>query len=291
MASFTSTNSNYGNASSLPVTFTIGAATPSVVTTDPGGPYTGNPYPASATATGIGGAAVSGSFIYTYYVGSSVSGPGSTTPPTSTNTYTVVASFTSTNSNYGNASSLPVTFTIGMATPTVVATDAGGPYTGNPYPASATATGIGGAAVSGGFVYTYYVGSSVNGPGSTTPPTAANTYTVVAAFTSSNSNYGNASSLPVTFTIGTATPSVMVTDAGGPYTGNPYPASATATGIGGDGGQRQLYLHLLRRRQRQRSGFNNAADCCEYLHGRRSFHEHESELRQRVERAGHVHDQ
>ena len=63
-----------------------------------------------------------------------------------------------------------------------MASDAGGTYSGNPFPASATATGIGNASVSGSFAYTYYVGSSVTNSGSATPPTAAGTYTVVASF-------------------------------------------------------------------------------------------------------------
>src|SRR5262249_20354000 len=98
----------------------------------------------------------------------------------------------------GSSSSTP-------ATPTVTASDAGGTYNGNSFPASATATGTGGAAVSGTFAYTYYVGASVSGTGSSTAPTNAGTYTVVASFTSGDPNYTNAQSAPVTFTIAKAT--------------------------------------------------------------------------------------
>src|SRR6267142_4459968 len=166
----------------------ITPATPTVTASDAGGTYNGNAFPASATATGVGGAAVSGSFAYTYYVGASASGTGSSTAPTNAGTYTVVASFTSSNANYANAQSAAVTFTIAKATPTVTATDAGGTYNGNSFPASATATGVSGAAVSGSFAYTYYVGASDSGTGSSTAPTNAGTYTVVASFTSSNAN-------------------------------------------------------------------------------------------------------
>ena len=106
------------------MTFTIGQATPKVVASDPGGTYNGNPFPATATATGVGGATVSGTFAFTYYVGTSASGTGTSTAPTNVGTYTVVAAFTSTNSNYvsGPTDSTPVTFTISAAAgPTITA--------------------------------------------------------------------------------------------------------------------------------------------------------------------------
>ena len=208
-------------------------ATPSVVASDHGGVYSGNPFPASATAKGVGGVTVSGSFAFTYYVGSSVNGNGSSTPPTNVGTYTVVAAFTTTDPNYVNKSSAPLTFAISAATPSVVTSDPGGVYSGNPFPASATAKGIGGGTVSGSFAFTYYVGCNVNGRGSATAPTNAGTYTVVAAFTSTNSNYCNAKSAPLTFTISPATPTVASSDPSGPYTGHPFWATATANGIGG----------------------------------------------------------
>ncbi len=79
--------------------------------------------------------------------------------------------------------------------------DAGGVYDGSAFPASATATGVGDVSVSGSFVVTYYAGSSVGNNGSTTPPAGGGTYTVVAAFSSADANYGNAASAPLTFTI------------------------------------------------------------------------------------------
>ena len=283
VAAFTSTNSNYGNVSSSPLTFTISPAMPNVVASDAGGTYSGNPFPASATATGIGNASVSGSFAYTYYVGSSVTNSGSSTAPTAAGTYTVVASFTSTDPDYSSTSSSPLTFTISPATPSVVASDAGGTYSGNPFPASATATGIGNASVSGSFAYTYYVGSSVTNSGSATPPTAAGTYTVVASFTSTDSNYGNASSSPLTFTISPAMPNVVASDAGGTYSGNPFPASATATGIGNASVSGSFRLHLLRRQFGHQLRLIHGADRRRHLHGRRKFHEHRSRLQQHVE--------
>jgi PKD domain/MBG domain len=239
VAAFTSNNSNYvtGPTDSAPVTLTIGQATPAVVATDAGGPYNGNSFPASGTATGVGGATISGSFAFSYFVGGTATGTPTSTAPTNAGTYTVVAAFTSSNANYvtGPSNSAPVTFTIGQVTPKVVAADAGGTYNGNPFSASATATGVGGATVSGSLTFAYYVGSTASGTASTTAPTNAGTYTVVAAFTSTNSNYvtGPTGSGPVTFTIGQATPTVVATDAGGTYNGNPFPATASATGVGG----------------------------------------------------------
>ena len=88
----------------------------------------------------------------------------STTTLTATS-HDITAIYTPDSSSFtGSQNDVPQS--VGTATPTVVATDAGGPYTGNPFPASATATGIGGASVSGSFTYTYYVGSNVRGPGS-----------------------------------------------------------------------------------------------------------------------------
>ena len=57
------------------------------------------------------------------------------------------------------------------STPSVVASDAGGTYSGNKYPATAAVTGVAGLTVSGTTTFTYYSGISVSGPGSTTAPT------------------------------------------------------------------------------------------------------------------------
>src|SRR5205085_859067 len=129
--------------------FTISKATPTVVAHDASGVYTGNPFAATATATGVGGVTVSGSLKIGRASGSTVSGTGWTTPPNYVGTFTVVASFTSGNPNYGYTRSAPVTSTISKATPSVVAHDASGVYTGNPFAATATATGVGGVTVSG----------------------------------------------------------------------------------------------------------------------------------------------
>jgi hypothetical protein len=201
-------NSEYLSATGS-TTFTITQGTPDIVVTD-GGTYDGNQFPASATATGGNGAEVNGTLSYTYYAGTSATGAGTSTAPTDAGTYTVVADFASADPNYLNAESAPLTFIINQATPTVDVVDMGGDYTGNPYNATATATGVGGATVNGTFAFTYYVGSTVNGTGSSTAPTNPGTYTVTAAFTSSDPNYTNASGGPVTFLISQTGPAIMV---------------------------------------------------------------------------------
>ena len=100
----------------------------------------------------------------------------------------------------------------GTVTPyasTTVTSDAGGNYTGNPFPATATVTGNGGVTVNGTTAFTYYTGNSVSGTGTTNAPTIPGTYTVVAAFTSSDPDYANSQSAPVTFSI-TAVASKLV---------------------------------------------------------------------------------
>src|SRR5207253_7058363 len=58
--------------------------------------YDGTPKTATATATGLGGLTIAGTFTFTYN--------GSVTAPTLPGTYAVVASFTSANPNYANTS-------------------------------------------------------------------------------------------------------------------------------------------------------------------------------------------
>src|SRR5205823_222957 len=81
---------------------------------------------------------------------------------------------------------------------------------GNPFAATATATGLAGGPVTGSFAFTYYAGSTATGTGSSTPPTDAGTYTVVASFASADSAYLGAQSSPVTFTIAQSTTSALI---------------------------------------------------------------------------------
>ena len=131
----------------------------------------------------------------------------------------MVASFPG-STNYTIASSSPLTFTIGRATPQIAVSDSGGMYTGSSYQATTTMTGVSGPAASSleGVTPTlvYYLGSSATGASSSTAPSTAGNYTVVASFAGST-DYNSANSLPVTFTISQVTPQVSVSDSGGIY--------------------------------------------------------------------------
>ena len=111
---------------------------------------------------------------------------------------------------------------VSRATPTVQVTDASGTFTGKAFTATATVTGLGGAASASleGVTptLTYYVGTSATGTPRSGPPSQGGTYTVVAAFPGS-SDYEPVQSA-VTFTIEPAASSISLT------------ASATSTAYG-----------------------------------------------------------
>ena len=80
------------------VLFSPSAAVPPVVTVTGGTfVYDGNPHPATAVATGAGGATVSGSFAFTY------TPPGGSSAPVNAGTYSVLATFTSADPGFSNA--------------------------------------------------------------------------------------------------------------------------------------------------------------------------------------------
>jgi hypothetical protein len=200
-----------------------------IAVTDTGGTYNGNPFSANATAVGIGGTTpVSGSFSYTYYVGSGTSGTSlGSTAPTSAGTYTVVVTFTSTDGNYTGGSA-QTTFTITPAAPTLTVSDAGGTFNGSAFAAAAQVNGS--ASLEGvSPTLTYYAGSQASGTPLSGAPSAAGTYTVVATFAGS-ADYSAATSNPVTFTISPAAPSVSVSDAGGTFNGAAFAAAAQVNG-------------------------------------------------------------
>jgi len=122
-------------------------------------------------------------------------------------TASVKATANGTNGSYSVTANMsgaasPATFSLtnGPMAPTVSVTDAGGTYNGNPFAATGKAVNADGQAVSGSFTYAYYAGSSATGTSSSTAPSNAGTYTVVASFTSSDPDYGNGTA-QTTFTI------------------------------------------------------------------------------------------
>jgi PhoPQ-activated pathogenicity-related protein len=120
-----------------------------------------------------------------------------------------------------NVGGLPLTFTtqvseVPLFTPDVVAADPGGVYNGQPFAATGTANGPAGFAVQGSYAFTYFPGTTPTGAGSSTPPTNAGTYTVIASFTSADPSYVDAQSAPVTFTVARAATTVAVASSANP---------------------------------------------------------------------------
>jgi hypothetical protein len=163
-------------------------STPTVMLSDRGGSYTGSPFTATATLTGING--VTGTSLegvgigLTYYAGTRASGPPLPSAPTSAGTYTVVAHFAGSR-DYAPAMA-EINFVIYPMRPTQIITALDGTYTAQPYTATVTVTGVDGVHYSSleGVqpTLTYYAasGSALAGP-----PTAVGTYRVVATFSGS----------------------------------------------------------------------------------------------------------
>ena len=130
----------------------------------------------------------------------------------------------------------------GPTAPTVMVSNAGGTYTGLPFPATAAVAGtdgVFGPSLEGvSPTVTYYVGSTVNNSGFPTAPTAAGTYTAVAYFAGS-ADYTAAQSDPVVFTIGAAPLTVTANAATKVYgSANPafsvsYSGFVNGEGLGG----------------------------------------------------------
>jgi ELWxxDGT repeat protein len=172
---------------------------PAVTVSDPGGTYSGQVFPATATVNGA--TSLEGvSPRLTYHAGNST-GPLLRSAPTAAGIYTVVASFAG-SADYAPASA-QATFTIKPATPTpglytLTVTDTGGLANGKPYTARGLALGLGGKAIRGKFRYVY---ADSQGHTSTAAPMIAGNYSVFAVFSSKNPDYASATSASVPFTI------------------------------------------------------------------------------------------
>jgi hypothetical protein len=167
-----------------------------------GGIYNGSALVAQGCVVGVSGPApVAGTWSYTYYAGSAASGTPLAGPPAAAGTYTVVATFTSSDPDYSSGC-VSATFTIAPATPTLSVAAAGGIFNGLPTAVNGAAVGLDGVTpVAGSWSYAYYAGSTATGTPLAGAPTAVGTYTVVGSFTSSDPNYTSAASTPTTFTI------------------------------------------------------------------------------------------
>ncbi len=223
----TLTAPSYYALSFAPGTLTINQATPTVNVIDNGGTYNGNPFPATATVTGVSGTAGSTlenvGLTLTYYSGSTATGTPLSGAPVNAGTYTVVASFAG-STDYTSASA-QTTFTIAKANANITVTPYSVTYDGNAHTATGTATGVESPTPAN-------LTSLLNLSGTT--HTTAGTYTDTWTF-AGNNNYNSASGT-VTDIIAKATPTVSVSDAGGTYNGNPFPATDSITGVSGVAG-------------------------------------------------------
>jgi hypothetical protein len=194
------------------LTISLGAAT--VTLGNLAQTYTGMPLAASATTSPTG---LTVGSTYTGIDGTTY-GPSST-PPTAAGSYTVVG--TVSNENYtGTATG---TLVISKAPATVTLSNLAQTYTGSPLAASATTSPVG---LTVGLTYTGADGTTY-GP-SSTPPTAAGSYTVVG--TVSNQTYtGTATG---TLVISKAPATVTLGNLAQTYTGSPLAASATTSPVG-----------------------------------------------------------
>ena len=191
-------------------TFTIHKATPTVSVT--GGTFTYNATPHPATGTVKRGGVSIGSPVLTYN--------GASEPPVNGGTYNVVGTFAG-DANHNPASG-SAAITINQTVPVVTVTGGTYTYDGQPHPATASVTGVGGAQLAG-LTVTYN--------GSTEPPVNANGYAVTAEY-AGDANY-RAITRYSSIQINPATPTVTVTGGTFTYDGRPHGASAIVRGVGG----------------------------------------------------------
>ncbi len=182
-ASFTSGDGNYADAAGSG-SLVIAKAVPIVTVSCPAGViFDGNPHACTAAANGIGNAAVSGSLTLTYNAGAAPSGGG---------TYAVIASFTSGDGNYTDASGSG-SLTIGKASQTITFGALTGKTFGDPdFVVSAT--------VSSSLAVSFAASGSCSVTGFAVHLTGAGSCTITAS-QAGNANFNSAASVPRSFLI------------------------------------------------------------------------------------------
>jgi hypothetical protein len=200
-------------------TLTINPATPTVTVTCPTLTYDAAPHGCTATAVGVGGALVNGTFAFTYN--------GSPTAPAAAGTYAVSASFTSGDPSYTNAAGTG-TLTINPAVLTVAANNQSMIF-GAPVPAlTFTFTGFAGAdtpAVVTGAPQLSTAATSASAAGSY--PITVSIGTLAAANYTFTFVNGTLTILPATPVVAVSCPPGVVFDS------SPHACTATAIGVGG----------------------------------------------------------
>lgn len=202
-------NGNYSAAPNVQVTITIAKATPTVVVTGGTFAFDGNPHPATGSVTGVGGANL-GTPTFTYT-------PGGSTAPTSVGTYSVNGSFTG-DANYNSASNSS-SITITTANATLSLSNLNQSYTGNPISATVTTNPAG------------LSGVTVTYNGSSTPPTNAGSYAVVASL--SNPNFA-ATPVNGTLVIAKVNATLSVSPVTATFDGAAHGTTGTAIGVKGE---------------------------------------------------------
>ena len=199
----------------------ITAVAPTVTVTDPMPTYDGNPHSAVAIAIGVDGhTAVTGSFTFTY--------DGSSTTPTNAKTsYAVVATFTSTDSNYTIATGNGV-LTIKQASSTTTVTGGTFVYDGAAHPGSVSVAGAGGLSLTPAPTYS---GGCISAPVnvSQTNPTAC---TASYSFAGDANHLPSSGSATITITPAPTTTIINPNSVTVTYDALPHGVSATVTGPG-----------------------------------------------------------
>jgi hypothetical protein len=212
-------------ASNASVDFVITKATPMVGVTAPGGVQNGQPFEATGGVFGVDSANL-GTPTFTYFQASDTamanpladapSGPGN---------YVVVGSYPG-DVNY-QAASDQVSFTIKALT-SVTVTDAGGVYTGNPFPATVTVMSNGLPITTPEPRVSYFDLDggvfALDGP-----PAAAGRYRAIAVYDGDELHAPSSNS--VDFTIAKATPTISMLVPQGALNGRPAQATGTVFGV------------------------------------------------------------
>jgi Bacterial Ig-like domain (group 3) len=228
--SYTYTGDGTFGPASTTSTLTVTPASPTVNVSDASGVYTGSPFVATASVTGIDsspGSSLEGVSPTLAYYDGTYSSPSQLTgvepllaAPSQAGLYTVLATFGG-STDYSTASEL-ATFTITRATPQVT----WGPLASIVY---GTPLGLAqldaSASVPGSFVYTPATGVLMD---------AGAGQSVSATFTPQDSTDYRPITATTVITVEQATPSLELSDSGGTYNGRPFAASVTITGAGDD---------------------------------------------------------
>jgi hypothetical protein len=224
-------STNYNSGSSDWTAFAINKIAATIIVTRAGGDYNGNPFEATGTVTGLeGDLSPSVTFEYEKYDGSNWSGISGA--PTDAGAYRVRSNFAG-STNYNSGSSDWTAFAINKIAATITVTRAGGDYNGNPFEATGTVTGLGGAALSPSvtFEYEQYDGSTWSGIAGA--PTDAGDYRVRSNF-AGNANYTSGSSDWTAFAINKIAASITVMGFSGTYDALAHGATGIALGVEGE---------------------------------------------------------